>query len=278
MIGLKWEFENKTLDLNNNSFFRINSIDGLDQPTTELATTTSPFRFGSKVQRVAIQPRIITINLILYRKAEDSRKELTSFFRAGEKGTLYVSNSIREAKIDCFFQEMTTTRGELPVKAQLVLYAEDPYFKGLSKVIEEMANVTKKFEFALEFTSSGIALGEINSTTNKTIVNESDVITGVSVEILMLGQVINPTVHNITRNEFIGVLGTFNQGDVININTFIGNKNITLNKSTNLIGKIMSSSKWIQLNRGENIIYYNADSGADNMRITVSYDLNIGAM
>lgn len=278
MINLKWEFEGKTLDFNSNSFFKIKSVEGLDQPTAEFAVSNSPYRYGSKVQRAAIQPRIITINLIINKNAELVRESLYEVFKAGEKGTLFLKNSKREGKISCNFQEMVTTRDTLPVTAQIFLYAENPYFVGIEEIIQEMTNVSKAFEFKLEIPMNGMSFGEINTIDEDVITNDSDIEAGSEIEIIMLGTVVNPTIHNLTTNEYIGVTGTFETSDHIIINTNVGEKSIHLNENTNLISKLSSGSKWIKLKRGANTIKATASTGTENMKVSFVFNNKYGAM
>lgn len=278
MINLKWMFEGETLDFNTNSSFKIKSVEGLDQPTAEFATSSSPYRYGSKVQRAAIQPRTITINLIINKNAEAVREELYKVFKSGEEGTLLLKNSTKEGKINCYFQEMVTTRDTLPVIAQIFLYAENPYFEGIEEIIQEMTNVSKAFEFKLAIPMSGMSFGEINTVDETTITNNSAIEAGVNIEIVMLGAVVNPIIHNLTTNEYIGITGSFETSDKIIINTHVGKKSIYLNDTTNLISKLVSGSKWMQFKRGNNTIKTTAATGTENMKISFIFSEKYGAM
>lgn len=278
MVNLKWMFEGETLDFNTNSSFKIKSVDGLDQPTAEFATSSSPYRYGSKVQRAAIQPRTIVINLIINKNAEAVREELNKLFRSGEEGTLFLKNSTKEGKINCHFQEIVTTRDTIPVTAQIFLFAEYPYFEGIEEIIQEMTNVSKAFSFKLAIPMSGMSFGRVHTVDETVITNNSDIETGSNIEIVMLGAVSNPVIHNLTTNEYIGITGTFETSDKIVINTHSGRKSVYLNDTTNLISKLSSGSKWIQLKRGNNTIKTTATTGTENMKISFVFSEKYGVM
>ena len=58
------------------------------------------------------------------------------------------------------------------------------------------------------------------------------------------------------------------QGDVLNINTNKGQKSVTYISnavSTNVINDLDASSTWLQLDTGQNMMLYTADTGAQNL-------------
>ena len=62
-------------------------------------------------------------------------------------------------------------------------------------------------------------------------------------------------------------------GDIITIDTQIGEKSVTLTRSgttTNILYQMASGSTWVQFAPGVNQISYDADAGAANLEVSVT--------
>lgn len=151
-----------------------------------------------------------------------------------------------------------------------------------------------KFRFAnrsltenlLQFYNSDIdnhlKFGDIDHSQKKSLMYNGEVETGVIIKIIAKGDVKNPVIKNITTNEHMiintSMLETltgnsFQNGDEIVINTEQGSKSIKLTRGgdeSNILNCLNPNSDWIKVIQGENEFIYDADSGVDDLEITIT--------
>lgn len=98
---------------------------------------------------------------------------------------------------------------------------------------------------------------------------------GMSIRFRARGNVVNPTFINVNTFEQIRLNFTMQTGDVIVINTYRGNRSITLirnNTQTNIFYSfVVQDSKFLQLNPGDNLFRYQADTGEELLEVAVEY-------
>lgn len=87
------------------------------------------------------------------------------------------------------------------------------------------------------------------------------------------GNVTYPKIYNSITQEHIFINQSLTAGDSILIDTIKGQKSVILvdhdNVRTNLIGKLVQGSSWLQLAPGDNLLIVDANSGAANMMVSV---------
>lgn len=273
MLSIVYERGNNAIDLINTPNLIISSYEGLGKPTSETITTTNPYLRGTQYQRSQISDRSISFTFVVY-NVEKTRQDLMKVFKSGEKGTLTLKNDYREGQIECYLEEMTFGRFENPTTCTIFLRSPYPYFKGMENIIVELDNIIEMFELEAYIPEEGIVLGEIIDEHASVIENDSDIATGVTIEVTALDTVVNPVVYNETTNQFIGVNITLNTGETLIITTGIGNKRITHAKNginNNVINKLMRNSTFFQLDTGANKLKCEAASGGENMNVYVKY-------
>ena len=89
-----------------------------------------------------------------------------------------------------------------------------------------------------------------------------------------LGALSNPSLFNVNTREYMKLNFDMQGGDVITIDTNYGNKSITLQRNgqeTNIYRYMDVDSTFLQLDIGDNIFRYDADSGLSNLEVTVYY-------
>ena len=93
----------------------------------------------------------------------------------------------------------------------------------------------------------------------KSIINTGEVESGIIIELVATGTVVNPVNFTMEIN------------DKIIINTYQGKKSVTLirnGENTNIMGNLTPDSKWLSLEVGDNVFTYDSDSGNSNLQIT----------
>lgn len=130
-----------------------------------------------------------------------------------------------------------------------------------------------------------IQFGLIDLSQYRVLYYEGHTEVGINIHFHFLGDVINPTIYNITKAEkmtinsnlFEKLIGTgIKAKDDIYICTIRGKKTIQLLRNgqyTNILNCLDKNTDWITLIRGENALYVSADSGIENINLTVTNDV-----
>lgn len=128
---------------------------------------------------------------------------------------------------------------------------------------------------------SNIMFGEIKTDNSQTIFYSGEVEVGMYIRIRSLGDVSNITLYN-TNTRGVMKIDTGRlkamtgyeivKGDEIVICTIKGEKSIYLirnNEFINILNCLDKYTEWFQLSTGDNVFIYTADSGIENLQLTI---------
>ena len=104
--------------------------------------------------------------------------------------------------------------------------------------------------------------------------NAGDVTTGMRIKFIALGALSTPILLNVDTGEYIKINTTMVAGDVITVCTEYGNKGATLERNGETIDcfkDIDVDSTFMELNIGDNVYRYDAESGVDNLEVSIYY-------
>lgn len=162
-------------------------------------------------------------------------------------------------------------------KFQIQVLAPFPFWENVNEKRKEIALWTKDAYFPLVATKEKpIVFGHRVSNLICNIFNDGDVETGMRIQLKALATVVNPSVLNIYTKEFIKIIQTLQAGDVLEITTYINNKRIEVHKSDGTVKNVLNwmtlDSEFLQLKVGDNTFRYDAESGIDNIEMTIYYN------
>lgn len=96
------------------------------------------------------------------------------------------------------------------------------------------------------------------------------------IQLKALATVVNPSVLNIYTHQFIKIMQTLEKGDMLEITTYINNKRIVMHKADgttkNVLNWMTLDSDFLQLAVGDNTFRYDAESGIDNIEMTIYHN------
>lgn len=151
----------------------------------------------------------------------------------------------------------------------------DPMFTTKDRISSLIASTTPEFRFPLIIPkTTGVIMGLRKQSLVVTLSNEGDIKTGLSIEVSCSGTVVNPQITNLDTQETIRVNKTLVSGEQLIISTASGEKHVkgVLNGTEYNYFKYMDfDSSWIQLQVGENRLKYTAESGINNLSVSVSF-------
>lgn len=265
---------NQSLIIGDDSNYALSNIIGISPPNANIQTSSIANFDGSTFISSVVNQRNIVISLQLRGDIEFNRLRLYDIFKIKRKVTLYYYSDLIEAKIEAYVETVDVPPMSRPVMAMISLICPKPYFEDMDQIVTDISSIEGQFSFPLELTSTGIQLGTLQTSQEVNVVNNGDIPIGMIIRLRAIGDVVKPKLINTQTLEFIELNTSMISGDVITINTEIGQKRIELNRGgeiTNIFNTIVIGSKFIQLKEGDNILYGTAESGSASLLIEVEY-------
>lgn len=107
------------------------------------------------------------------------------------------------------------------------------------------------------------------------ITNTGSVSVGMIIKMKAISGVLNPSLTNLNTQEFFKVNKNFVQNEEVEIETTIGSKHIygraEFGEWRNYFKYRDFNSTWLQLATGDNVFQYDADSGVDNLQVSIEF-------
>ena len=156
----------------------------------------------------------------------------------------------------------------------------NPYLTSPNKVISKLASIVDSFHFPFSsLEEPELTFGYFNVDHMVEVNNTGDVPTGLIFEIMAFQSITNPIIYNYRTAEWFGLTVTMEAGDIIEINTEVGNKTVKLLREgveSNYINKIRStynntSLTWLQLETGSQafMLLYDEEGEFDPNKATM---------
>lgn len=300
MAKLKYiNSNNKSIVLGNTKPFVIISVDGLGSPENAIYTQKSPFQDGVTVtgstlefRNIVIEGKIIDRNRV---NRQAYRNRLLQAFNPKLDGKLIYESVDFKRQIECKVEQAPYFASNSEQSYQdfsISLIAPSPFWKDIKESSIDLVTWIPNLEFdavegfsteqapnywietapegeGFEEFESGFGTGspvEFGYRLTRQIVeidNIGDVEAPIRVVFRAHGEVAKPYIQNIETYELLRINKTLQAGDVLEITTEFGNKNVYLNgeKAHHYLDYI--NSTWLQLKPGINLIKYGAESGTE---------------
>lgn len=166
---------------------------------------------------------------------------------------------------------------------QITGVAPDPRFKDASEQNVLNASYTRAFMFPLIFTEDneygGVIFGIKNS--GGLIFNvhvDGDLPVGMKIKFRSLtGEVTNPIITNVANQTYVKINKALAKDEEVIINTNVGYKSIegklaSESEYSNYFQYRDINSAWLQLEPGDNVLIYGADTNVDNLEVVINYN------
>lgn len=266
---------NDTIELTRNEAFSVESTDGFDPPDASLAFTDGAGLDGSIFNSAKLENRTISITLAVNAPVEQNRLLLYRFFQPKQKVRFRYVTESRDVYCDGYIQSAPVDFYAKKEIFQVTAICPNPYLIAHDDSVTDFSNVEPLFEFPFDIESAGVPFSELHTLQEQTVVNNGDMETGALIELHAIGEVVNPSVSYVDTGEIIGVNYTLYAGDSLYINTREKQKGIELERNGSrigLIGYMTAASTFFQLRAGESSLIVGADSGVDNLIVTVTIE------
>lgn len=267
-----------TLDLlNSRDRFILYKADALHGIDTDISESTRPFIDGTTIESVRALPRSIELGFKIVGNVQAAIDYFTTYVKSKQFVTLEEINEDQDIVIKGVATIPPYTRMLQACEINLTIYCGQPYWEDAQTIIGALTMYLDLLYFPTEgqyFTEYGRPFGAIDSDVTKTFYNQSDTSVGMLIEIIGLGEVVNPRISCDSGDQvgwYMQLNITLNQNDIVTINTVRGQKSITINGSTLYNNQPIlnylefSGNDWLQLETGNNT--FSATAEVDGERV-----------
>lgn len=262
------------ITLTQNDKYTIMNVDGLAPPTATINVAVNANFDGSTYTSSRMGERNIVIQFAIEGNVEQNRIELYKVLRPKAPCRVRYTNNHRNVYIDGYVESFDCNFFNEKEVAQISILCPYPYFSDDMDVDFDFSTITPLFEFPFDIDSDGIEFSTIVLGEEKNIINNGDIETGMLIQFTAAGGVTNPKLINTVTNEKVLVNLSLSAGDVLEINTNRGKKSVKLIHNgviSNQINALDKTSKWLQLEVGDNLFVTDATSGGENLLCNVMY-------
>lgn len=210
------------------------------------------------------------------------KSKLNKFVNPSEQFELQYENYILSVVFDSTvsYSKNESENNDTLCKFQITGTAFDPVFRYKQESISIFATTTASFHFPLiiskDLPESGLVFGKRSDSLIATVVNDGDLPVGVKIVFKAKGPLSNPSLVNILTQEQLQIAKEFIFGEEAEVYTSVGNKRIQGKLPTdsgwkNYFQYFSLSNDWIQIQPGVNLFRYNAETGLDNLEVSMYF-------
>jgi hypothetical protein len=274
-LEVQFNCNNKTLEMNKSSDFRITSITGLEGSSYTINKSNSN-QDGMVVTGKKIEPREIIISGDIKKDENETinREELISFFNPKYTGELTINRNDFNRKIEYEVTSLNFKTSNLYgyIVFDLTLECNNPLFSSIDNYGKNIALITPQFAFPFVIPSGKGAIMGYKTYKNEAVLNnDGDFETGLEMTIIATrGEVTNPKLE-LSNGNFMEIITSMKKGDILKINTNNRRKSVMLN-GENIINKINRRSTFFSLPVGTTTIKYSSEEGYTNMDVNIYFN------
>lgn len=251
---------------------RLAETDGFSSAEYTVLTSQNSGQDGENYNGSQANKRnpIITVNVLADYQTQGDH--LRSFFQPRSWGTIYAYDGGDGRKAAYQVEKINIAESGAVRDAIISLICPDPKWYDLEEQLTELASWEGLIEWDLEITEEPFELTRKVNTLIGNVYNGSNVTQGLTVKFMATGEVVNPSLYNIDRQELMKLNLTMHPGDMVTITTAQGNKRVKLisgGATTNINNYMAYPPVWLQAYPGDNLYRYDAESGIDNLNVSI---------
>ena len=255
-----------------------NDVTGISDIRNTLYTSSSMGQHGETYIGEKIEARDIDIKGSINRRDKDKVLELRRYAQKVLNPELsatltYIYKDFVRV-IDCKVDNAPVfSRKKIYNDFTIQLNCPSPFWREQQEDKKDIASWIAAFEFELEIPEDeGVEFGYREPNVIVDVYNNGDVATGMRIEFRATGTLSKPILLNVNTGEYIQVNAEMQAGDSITVNTEYGSKGAVLQRgssSTDYFRYIDVDSTFMQLEIGDNVFRYDAESGLDALEVTI---------
>lgn len=280
MFGIQLENENSNIvDIHDNIKYQVIGISGLVMPSAEIFTSKSPNRKGLKYNGSTLNERNIVISIRILGDIEANRNYLYDWIDTENYIKIRYQNGLKNVCCEGYVQDCEIDLFTESEVISLAVICPDPYWKDLQEIAVDISNLLKQFTFPFAIDSNGIPFSTMKESNETTIFN-AGAETGCQIKLVCTGAVENLKIYDkndITKQFRINT--TLQENWIIVIDTDGSPKTCKAYKPDGSVESLLKYATggeglpptWFTIKKGHNTFGYQADSGENNVEMTISF-------
>lgn len=263
MIKLELENESKNvINIDDDVNYQLISATGFTSPSAEIFRSKSPNKKGSKYNGSTLNERYITLVIKILGDVEVNRNKLYAWIDSEQYVKINYQNKLKNVYCEGYIEE-----SDIPMFADnetiaVNLVCPDPYWKDLESIYTDISTLVSEFTFPFAIDKEGIPFSTILSDNQTNVFNAGNE-TGIMIQAIFSGNVTGLKIFNGNDiSQYIKFKNslTFNEGDLLDINTDSSPKTITRIKADgtkeNILKYVDGRPFWFTLKKGNNVFGY----------------------
>lgn len=268
----------KSIEFSLFSPFFIEEMTGLGGITNTIYSSKGLSQDGSTYTGSNLENRNIVILGAITENKEANRDKLIKTFNPKLKSRLIYENETVKKYIDCIVEMPPDPTKSPRPKFQVSLLCNNPYWKDYNQTKAQIALWKCDAHFPLVSPlDTGMIMGHREPSLIVNVSNNGQVKTGMIIEFIARGALSCPSLFNVNTREFVKINKDMVAGEKIVVNTNFGQKYVMqyLNGiETNILNNldiIGGGDTFLQLDIGDNLFRYDAESNLDNLEVNISF-------
>lgn len=283
---------NSIILVNTNTGSRINIntsqgeywLDSVDWGTVEANNHTFKYvdQIGVYLYNTTLETRQIMITGWVAKEDEDEVRRMKRVLNSmvNPKHTLEVIRGnykisfipVTSVKYSSTYKE----NNEYMAKFLITGYCPYPLFTNLYDSVVSVSYTEPRFRFPLVIPKvEGMIFGVRQPSLIAEVNNPGDFPIGYTIEFKATGTVVNPSLVDIGTQSYFKIHKTLTSGEVVRVYTQEGERRVVGildGVETNYYQYRTHDSSWLQLERGENLIRYNAEEGLSSLEVVITFN------
>lgn len=271
------------------SGFAVLGVTGLGPGKATINNTEISTNHGGLFNSARLPSRNIVIGLKYMWKdsIEDARQLSYRYFPLMKTVKLLFETDNRYAEVEGYVEANEPDIFSKDEMTQISIICPDPFFYTTNGREIIFSGIEPLFEFPFcnnSLTEPLLEMSRLNNFVEKNIIYDGDFDTGVTINITAIGEVKGFAMYNtvtrevmrISTDKLIELTGKgIVAGDKINICTIPGKKAVELLRdgtTINILNCIDRNSNWFKLRKGNNTFAYVAETGVENIQLSVKHN------
>lgn len=263
MIKLELENESKNvINIDDDVNYQLISATGFTSPSAEIFRSKSPNKKGSKYNGSTLNERYITLVIKILGDVEVNRNKLYAWIDSEQYVKINYQNKLKNVYCEGYIEESDIPMFDDNETIIVNLVCPDPYWKDLESIYTDISTLVSEFTFPFAIDKEGIPFSTILSDDQKNVFNAGNE-TGIMIQAIFSGNVTGLKIFNGNDiSQYIKFKNslTFNEGDLLDINTDSSPKTITRIKADgtkeNILKYVDGRPYWFTLKKGNNVFGY----------------------
>lgn len=263
MIKLELENESKNvINIDDDVNYQLISATGFTSPSAEIFRSKSPNKKGSKYNGSTLNERYITLVIKILGDVEVNRNKLYAWIDSEQYVKINYQNKLKNVYCEGYIEESDIPMFDDNETITVNLVCPDPYWKDLESIYTDISTLVSKFTFPFAIDKEGIPFSTILSDNQTNVFNAGNE-TGIMIQAIFSGNVTGLKIFNGNDiSQYIKFKNslTFNEGDLLDINTDSSPKTITRVKvdgtKENILKYVDGRPYWFTLKKGNNVFGY----------------------